>query len=65
MYKTIIFDLDGTLLDTLDDLMNATNFVLEKRGLPLRTKEEVRAFVGNGIKKLVERALAPHIECLE
>ena len=65
MYKTIIFDLDGTLLDTLDDLTDATNEVLRKRGLPLRTKEEVRSFVGNGIKKLIERALGTRTELLE
>ncbi len=56
MYKTVIFDLDGTLLDTLDDLWISVNAALEKFGLPLRTREEVRAFVGNGIAKLMERA---------
>ena len=57
MYETIIFDLDGTLLDTLDDLTDATNFALGVCGLPSRTREEVRAFVGNGIVKLMERAV--------
>lgn len=57
MYKTIIFDLDGTLLDTLDDLTDSTNAVLGKFGLKRRTREEVRAFVGNGIAKLIERAV--------
>ncbi len=57
MYKTIIFDLDGTLLDTLDDLWNSVNFALSACGLPLRSREEVRAFVGNGIKNLMERAV--------
>ena len=57
MYETIIFDLDGTLLDTLTDLTNATNAALRAFGLPLRTREEVRSFVGNGIAKLIERAL--------
>ncbi len=56
MYDTVIFDLDGTLLDTLDDLHASVNAALEKYGLPLRTKEEVRGFVGNGIRKLIERA---------
>lgn len=65
MYKTIIFDLDGTLLDTLDDLTIATNAALQKFGFPLRTKEEVRAFVGNGIKKLIERALGAPMEGLD
>lgn len=57
MYETIVFDLDGTLLDTLEDLANATNAALTFCGLPLRTVEEVRAFVGNGAKKLIERAV--------
>lgn len=57
MYRTYIFDLDGTLLDTLEDLAAATNAALEKFGFPRRTKDEVCAFVGNGVKKLVERAL--------
>jgi phosphoglycolate phosphatase len=57
MYKTIIFDLDGTLLDTLDDLTDATNAALDVCGLNRRTRDEVRAFVGNGIAKLIERAV--------
>lgn len=65
MYKTIIFDLDGTLLDTLDDLTNATNAALRAFGKPVRTREEVRSFVGNGIKKLVERALGERIDLLD
>jgi phosphoglycolate phosphatase len=56
MYKTVIFDLDGTLLDTLDDLWASVNVALGKFGLPLRTREEVRAFIGNGIIKLMQRA---------
>lgn len=65
VYETVIFDLDGTLLDTLDDLTAATNAALSAFGYPLRTRDEVRAFVGNGIRKLVERALgeaASHTE---
>ncbi len=57
MIDTIIFDLDGTLLDTLDDLMSAVNYALAGNGFPLRTKDEIRSFVGNGIKVLMERAL--------
>lgn len=57
MYRTVIFDLDGTLLDTLDDLTASVNFALGSFALPTRTKEEVRAFVGNGIVKLIERAI--------
>ena len=45
MYETIVFDLDGTLLDTLDDLTDSVNASLEKFNLPKRTKSEVRAFV--------------------
>ena len=56
-YKTLIFDLDGTLLDTLQDLASATNYTLGKHGFPLRSVDEVRMFVGNGIRKLIERAV--------
>ena len=56
-YKLAIFDLDGTILDTLEDLTDGTNFVLSACGYPVRTIEEVRRFVGNGIRKLIERAL--------
>lgn len=57
MYEVIIFDLDGTLLDTLDDLHASVNAALAAFSYPARTREEVRAFVGNGIAKLIERAL--------
>ncbi len=57
MTKLIIFDLDGTLLDTLGDLAVACNAVLALRGLPQHSLEEYRRFVGNGIMRLVERAL--------
>lgn len=56
-YHTIIFDLDGTLLDTLDDLMDAANYALAQLGWPRRAKEEIRSFVGNGVAKLMERAV--------
>ena len=52
-YDLVIFDLDGTVLDTLDDLSDALNYVLEKYGFAKRTREEVRKFVGNGIKNLI------------
>ena len=55
-YKSAIFDLDGTLLNTLPDLMNSVNYVLKKNNQPIRTYDEVRRFVGNGIRKLMERA---------
>lgn len=53
----VIFDLDGTLLDTLDDLRNSVNASLAEYGLPLRTLAEVRAFVGNGVRNLMIRAV--------
>ncbi len=56
-YKTVIFDLDGTLLDTLEDLANSTNFALKEMGYPQRSVSEVRNFVGNGVAKLIERAV--------
>lgn len=57
MYKLAVFDMDGTILDTLEDLKDSTNFALEKCGYPVRTYDEVRRFVGNGIRKLIERAV--------
>lgn len=56
-YKTIVFDLDGTLLNTLTDLMNATNYSLRKNGYPERTRDEVRRFVGNGVRNLMIQAM--------
>ena len=57
MFDTYIFDLDGTLLDTIEDLAIAVNYSLEKNNYPLRTLEEVSSFVGNGVFKLMERAI--------
>ena len=57
MYKLVVFDLDGTLLDTLDDLTASTNSALKTHGFPSRTKEEVRSFIGDGIVKLLERSV--------
>ena len=56
MYKYVIFDLDGTLLNTLDDLHAAVNHALREMGFPERTVDEVRRFIGNGVVKLMERA---------
>ncbi|MCD8341941.1 MAG: HAD-IA family hydrolase [Clostridiales bacterium] len=56
-YRTILFDLDGTLLNTLDDLHTACNYALAAVGEPARSREEVRQFVGNGLGKLLERAI--------
>lgn len=71
MIKNVIFDLDGTLLNTLEDLAIATNYALKQFNYPQRTIEEVRQFVGNGVAKLIERAIPngknnPNFEkCLE
>ena len=56
-YNTYIFDLDGTLLNTINDLAASTNYALRQSGMPERTVDEVRQFVGNGVKKLMERAI--------
>ena len=57
MKNAAIFDMDGTILNTLDDLMDSTNFALKNNGLKERSLEEIRFFVGNGIQKLIERAV--------
>lgn len=57
MIDTIIFDLDGTLLNTLVDLTDSVNYALTQFHCPSRTLEEVRSFVGNGVAKLMERAI--------
>ena len=56
-YKAAIFDLDGTLLDTLDDLCDAVNHTMDVYGFPRRTRNEVRTFVGNGVERLIELSL--------
>lgn len=58
-YNPIIFDLDGTLLNTLGDLAAAGNHALEKSGFPTHAEEKYRYFVGNGIPKLIERMCPP------
>ena len=57
MIDTVIFDMDGTLLDTLEDLTDATNVGLAHGGYPARTLEEIRRFVGNGVHTLMVKAL--------
>lgn len=61
-YELIIFDLDGTILDTLEDLADSMNYALTKHGYPTRTIEEVRSFVGNGLLMLTRRAIAPETD---
>lgn len=56
-YKLAIFDMDGTILNTLEDLKNSTNYALSTHQLPERSLSEIRSFVGNGIRKLIERAV--------
>ncbi len=53
----LIFDLDGTLLNTIEDLANSTNYALNTLGYPQKTVEQVRNYVGNGVAKLIERAI--------
>lgn len=57
MYTTYIFDLDGTLLDTLGDLAASVNYALRTHGLPEHSIDDVRQFVGNGVRRLMERAV--------
>jgi len=63
--RAVLFDLDGTLLDTAEDLWHAANRMLEALRLPSRSLEEVRSFVGKGTAKLVERCIAGGGETLE
>jgi len=63
-YKAIIFDLDGTLLDTLDDLANAMNRVLLERRFPTHGIDKYRSFIGDGVDNLIKRAL-PEKNCNE
>jgi phosphoglycolate phosphatase len=57
LYKAVIFDLDGTLLDTLADIANCMNSVLQKHNLPIRPTENYKNYVGEGMTKLVENVL--------
>ena len=57
MKPLLLFDLDGTLLDTLQDLADSVNHTLALYGCPLRTTQQVRSFVGNGVRNLIARAL--------
>lgn len=57
MYDTYIFDLDGTLLNTLGDLASSTNYALRRCGMPVHSTDDVRRFVGNGVRRLMELAV--------
>ena len=57
MIQNLIFDLDGTLLNTLSDLRSSTNYALKKFDFPVRSMEEIRNFVGNGLRMLIRRAV--------
>lgn len=56
-FDTVIFDMDGTLLNTIGDIADSVNYILKKYGYPLRTYEEIRSFTGNGSEKLMELSL--------
>lgn len=60
-YQLAVFDLDGTILDTLEDLYLSVNYALRKNNLPERTLPEIRQFVGNGIRKLIERSVPENL----
>ncbi len=62
MLRTVIFDLDGTLLNTLGDLAESVNYALRVHGLPERTYSEVRSYLGNGIRRLMLQAAGPMVD---
>ena len=61
-HKLVLFDLDGTLLDTIDDLSEAVNYALSLRGLPLHTRDEYMSMVGHGVRNLVLQALPSELQ---
>lgn len=65
MTRLAVFDLDGTLVDSLDDLHASVNHALRTLGLPPRSREEVHGYVGEGARLLLERAVSPHVHLLE
>lgn len=65
MFTHVIFDLDGTLLNSLEDLADATNWVCEKHGWPVHSLEAYKYFIGNGAAKLVARAVPEDVELTE
>ena len=60
--KGIVFDLDGTLLNTLTDLTDAVNYMLKNHGFPLRRQDEIRRFLGNGARNLITKSLPEGID---
>ena len=60
-YKLAIFDLDGTILNTIEDLKDSANYALKQHGYQQRSLEEIRSFVGNGIRRLIERCLPENV----
>jgi len=56
-YDIYVFDMDGTILNTIDDLVDTTNYAMEKMGFPTYTENDVKGFVGNGIRTLIDRAV--------
>jgi phosphoglycolate phosphatase len=61
--KAIVFDLDGTLIDSVADLANSVNYTLAEIGLPSHTSEEIKSYVGDGVQKLIKRSLGqPHLD---
>ncbi len=70
-FNTIVFDLDGTLTDTLDDLRSSVNFALSQFGFPERSRDEIRSFLGNGVRRLIYRSVPENTDtataekCLE
>lgn len=62
MIRTVVFDLDGTLLDTLADLSNSVNYALRKHGLQERSISEIRMFLGNGIRYLMKRSVGDAVD---
>jgi len=63
--KAVIFDLDGTLVNSLEDIAIATNYALKEAGLPTRTVEEIRSFIGDGANALIKRAVAPNFDKID
>ena len=62
MLDTVVFDLDGTLLNTLNDLANSVNYALAKHALPTRTVPEIRRFLGNGIRYLMKKSVGDNVK---